>query len=118
MTNEELAERIQRGEKELMLELWLQVHKLVIQIVRKYLPLDGSTNQIEWDDLIQAGFLAVMDAVDDFTPMAGFSFTTYLSRHVANAANEAMAGAVKNKSGIPYIMQFRWNRPLVLGLTI
>lgn len=90
MSNEELAQRIQAGENDLTLELWEQVKRLVIKIIYKYLPKDGSTNRVELDDLIQAGFIGMLGAVKDFTPSEGFTFSTFLNHHLANEANKAL----------------------------
>ncbi|MGI1659612.1 MAG: sigma-70 family RNA polymerase sigma factor [Desulfitobacterium sp.] len=91
MSNEELCERIKAGEKDLIITLWEQVRKLIAKImIRDYLPRDGSTNKIETDDLIQAGFLGMMSAIEDFDPSSGFTFTTYLNYHLKTAASDAM----------------------------
>lgn len=91
MSNEEMAERIKAGERDLTLTLWEQVHKLIIKIIyTRYLPRDGSTNQVEIDDLLQAGFIAMTKAVGDFDSASGFAFTTYLTNHFKNAAREVL----------------------------
>jgi RNA polymerase sigma factor (sigma-70 family) len=91
VSNEELVDRIKAGEKELILDLWQKVRKLVIKIIlRRYLPEDGCTNRVELDDLIQAGFIGMIGAIRDFDSSRGFRFTTYLGKHLANAAREAL----------------------------
>ncbi|CAA7602448.1 RNA polymerase sigma factor, sigma-70 family [Acididesulfobacillus acetoxydans] len=89
MTNEELAERIQAAEKDLIPTLWGQVRKLIVKLSFRCLPRDGSS-LLELSDFEQAGFIATMKAVADFDPTSGFSFTTYLTNHFKNAAREVL----------------------------
>lgn len=74
MTNEELAAKIQQGERELIPELWNQVEKFVSQqagiCARKLEGFGGATEE----DMYQSGFLALVDAVDSFNPKEGMSF--------------------------------------------
>ena len=42
MTNEELVLKIKNGDRALVTDLWQQIRKLVIVMVRRYLPMDGS----------------------------------------------------------------------------
>ena len=90
MSNEEIAVLIQAGKSDLMLQLWEQVKRLVIKILFKYQPQDGSTNCVELDDLLQAGFIGMLSAVGDFDHTAGFAFATYLNYHLKNAARDAL----------------------------
>jgi|HigsolmetaGSP11D_1036233.scaffolds.fasta_scaffold00512_12 RNA polymerase sigma factor (sigma-70 family) len=91
MTNEELCERIRSGERDLIITLWEQIRSLVVKImIKDYLPRDGSTNKVELDDLIQAGFLGMLSAIEDFDPSSGFTFTTFLNYHLKNAARDAL----------------------------
>jgi RNA polymerase sigma factor (sigma-70 family) len=84
MTNEELALKIQAGQSDLILELWNNVKKLINVIACKYLPSDFRTNCFEIDDLIQAGYIGMINAIKDYDPSKEFKFTTYLKYHVKN----------------------------------
>ena len=78
MSNEELASRIQAGERELLPQLWEQVRRFVCKMApRRITALDGLSG-VELDDLIQSGFLAVVDAVGYFQPEGEYKFLTYL----------------------------------------
>lgn len=82
MTNEELAVQAQQGDQEAMLQLWTRVERLVHMKARHRLPNDGSTSRFDIDDLMQAGYLAMVAAVKDFDPASGYAFNTYLNNHL------------------------------------
>ena len=76
MTNEELAVLIQSGDKTRFLELWEQVKRFTWkQALRRIQALDGRRG-VEVDDLVQAGFIALVDTVRCYDASAGFSFMT------------------------------------------
>ena len=82
---EELVKRIQQGHTELYSELWEQVKDLIAWFAVRYINAflnGGKRLGIEVDDLIQAGFFAVHDAVENYDPACGAKFTTYLSYHI------------------------------------
>ncbi len=98
MTNEELVEQIQNGDRTLMESLWLQVERFVAQqanrfMARKYalnLPTAGMT----FDDLYIEGYFALEKAVRSFSADKG-SFIGWLAfylRSAFQAALRAMGG--------------------------
>ena len=89
MSNEELAARIQAGERELIPELWEQVRRFVWMKARsRYLLTDGYGG-VEVEDLAQSGFLALLEAVESFEPEGEYKFLTYLSYHLKTAFAES-----------------------------
>lgn len=89
MTNEELAVLIQNGERDKLLELWEQVQRFIRkQANRRAFALDGAGG-ITSDDLVQAGYLALVRAVDHFDPTAGGTFLTYFGYWLKDAFNQA-----------------------------
>lgn len=89
MTNEELALAIQAGERERLVELWEQVRKLVyLRAVRVRLAL-GNDRLADLDDLMQAGFLGLLAAVERYDPDGGYQFTTLLGYTLKTAFAEA-----------------------------
>ena len=73
MSNEDLAIRIADGEKELTLQLWLQVEKFIAVRAKSYFSackLNGSIS-FEIDDLIQEAYFAMLAAVKYFNPELG-----------------------------------------------
>ena len=78
MSNEELAARIQDGERELLPQLWEQVRRFVCRMAYRRIGVLDGIGGVELDDLIQSGFLAVVDAVGYFQPDGEYKFLTYL----------------------------------------
>ena len=72
MGNEELAAMVQAGDRDALLPLWEQVRRLVLKYARRWSGLGG----LEVDDLMQVGFIAVMEAADTYDGSA--AFTTWL----------------------------------------
>ena len=94
MTNEELAVIIQNGDDGYLPTLWEQVRKLIrIKAERYSRWLSENGKRIDpkdfVDDLTQAGYFAVIDAVKYFNAGAGLKFTTYLDNTLKNAFREA-----------------------------
>ena len=75
MTNEELARQIQQGERGLILSLWEQVRRFALQQARRwaYLGRGGVT----MEDLEQAAFLALLDALEGWKEEEGQFLTWY-----------------------------------------
>lgn len=81
MTNEELAAVIQAGSTDRMGVLWEQVRGLVAWKARHImtaLDLRGNPCGVEMDDLMQSGYIAMVEAVHYFNPGDGVSFSTCL----------------------------------------
>lgn len=94
MTNEELAVLIQNGDDGYLPTLWEQVRKLIRIKAEHYSRwLSENSKHIDpqdfVDDLTQAGYFAVIDAVKYFDASAGLKFTTYLDKTLKNAFREA-----------------------------
>ena len=85
MSNEELVAEIQAGSSERMGELWEQIRRFVIRQALR-VPLEGRAD-VELDDLIQSGYLALVDAVADYRPEQGL-FLTVLGYHLKTAFAE------------------------------
>lgn len=89
MTNEELASRIQTGQRELMPQLWEQVRGFIARMaIRRYILTDGFGG-VEIDDLVQAGFLGLCEAVERFDEAQGYKLLTYLRPCLTSAFYEA-----------------------------
>ena len=87
MTNEEMAVRIQQGETGLYSLLWERVEKLVTLLAGRYYARSQVTcarSGVEIEDLIQAGYFAMMDTAESFKAGSGYKLTTYLNRHLLN----------------------------------
>lgn len=66
-SNEELVLLIQSGRDDLLSQLWEQVERFVCQQARRWVQA-WQSRRVEFDDLYQSGFLAVIKAVENFDP--------------------------------------------------
>ena len=76
MTNEELAVMIQGGQADLVPTLWEQVERFVAKQAHRWFL--NNRRRVEFDDLYQSGFLAMMEAVRTFDPEGGSSFLSWM----------------------------------------
>ena len=74
MSNEELVALIQAGDRDRIVELWHQVQRMVYKQATRWAGLNGTTIE----DMTQAGFIAVLRAVDSYDPSRGTKFSTHL----------------------------------------
>lgn len=74
MSNEELVKEIQAGSKERLAELWEQVWGLVWRYAHRWARRNGT----EVEDLVQVGFIAMVQAADTCDVSTGYAFTTWL----------------------------------------
>lgn len=89
MTNEELAAAIQAGDRDKLPELWEQVRRLVYLRARRVYAALGDDRIADLDDLMQAGFFGLLEAVKRFDPSGGLKFTSYLGTTLKTAFAEA-----------------------------
>lgn len=84
MSNEELVAEIQSGSVELMGQLWDQVAGLIKWKAKRIMTvLEGCPGRgVEFEDLCQSGYLAMVAAVDTYDPAAGGTFSTWLMYHL------------------------------------
>ena len=73
-----------KGNPALMLSLWDAVRRLIALWANQYIhnAHEQGNRLFDTDDLIQSGYLALVDAVAGYDPEAGAEFTTYLHYHV------------------------------------
>lgn len=74
MSNEELVALIQAGYSDKLVVLWTQVRRMVYQQAARWAGPNGTT----LEDLEQAGFIAMLRAVDTYDPSKQVRFSTYL----------------------------------------
>lgn len=79
MTNEEI---IQQGGEDILTRLWVNNKAFIIRQAYRW----RNVGQVELDDLIQCGFLAVADTVKHYDPTSGAFITLlnfYIKKHFA-----------------------------------
>lgn len=106
LSNEELAMRIKKGEKELLPTLWEQAKNLIAWKAQRYFNHCSAlgTLHYELDDLIQEAYFAMLKAVEYYNQDRGYAFTTYLCYTLKTAFAE-VAGTRRPKQrndGIKY----------------
>ena len=114
MSNEELVAMIQAGAEECMGELWDQVAGLVkwrANHIMSALDLRGSPCGVELDDLIQSGYLALVKAVETYTPDDG-AFSTWLIYHLKTVFAEATGYRTKKGRLAPLNNALSMDKPL------
>lgn len=88
MTNEELAIEIQNGNTEYLPVLFDQVEKFIRKKAAQRLRVLGEDSGIEFDELYDSGYLAVIEAAKYFKPESGYKFLTFLDKPLKNAFAE------------------------------
>ena len=89
MSNEELTVLIQAGERERLPQLWAQVGRFVAKQAHRRMTATGGFGGVEFGDLYDAGYLALVAAVYSFDPEAGRSFVGWLALHLKTVFAEA-----------------------------
>ena len=83
MTNEELVALIQAGERDRLPELWEQVERFVASRANRLLiaigPDKAALAGVEFGDLYNSGYFALVDAAERYDPEAGAKFITFFA---------------------------------------
>ena len=114
VTNEQLVAAIQNGESGRMSELWEQVQGLVkwkVQKLMTALELRGTFCGVEFDDLVQCGYPAMVAAVESYSPESG-SFSTWLMYHLQKEFAEATGYRTKRGRCEPLNEAYSLDKPL------
>lgn len=77
MSNEELAVMIQSGDRDKLLVLWRQIERFAYGWAIRWERALGEHAGVTVDDLMQAAFLALLDALERWEPECGAKFITY-----------------------------------------
>ena len=111
MSNEELVARIQAGDQNGMTELWYQVEKFIAWKAQRIMPTLGESTIIEVDDLIQAGYFALVAAVATYSPSKG-EFVKWLSYYLQTAFAETAGYRTEKMRKDPTKCAVSLDRPL------
>ena len=115
MTNEDLALQIRNGRKEYTLQLWRQVERFIGQQAGRYMMSLDKCRGVEEDDLKQAGFLALLDAVNQYNPEGGAGFVHYLSFHLHSRFVEAAGLRTERTRSDPISSPISLDQPIEGG---
>lgn len=98
MTNEELAELIKAGHSEYCAELWENTKKLLFYKANNFYKNNRKRCAhagVELEDIKQACYLALLQAIRAYQPDNEYKFTTYLNYQFRNAVNNVLG--IKNE---------------------
>lgn len=114
MSNEELVAEIQAGAVDRMGELWGQVERLVKWKANHIMTaLEGCPGRgVEFEDLHQSGYLAMVTAVNTYDPAAGGAFSTWFMYHLKKAFAEATGYRTQKGREEPLNHALRLETPL------
>lgn len=110
MSNEELVAAIQSGEDR-MGELWAQVEKLVMWKAHRIMAVLNGRGGVEFDDLHQSGYPAMVAAVDSYKPEHGL-FSTWFMLHLKTAFAEATGYRTRKGQNEPLNNSLSLDTPL------
>lgn len=92
MTNEELVALIQAGERDRLPELWDQVERFVALQANRLLHVMGPDRAalagVEFGDLYNSGYFALVDAAERHDPEAGAKFITFFALRLKSYFSE------------------------------
>lgn len=94
MTNEELVAKIQAGERDRLPQLWSQVERFVAKRANHIMTMYAvgymaNSGGVEFDDLYNSGYLALVAAVDTYQPEKGMKFISWFAFFVKTAFGNA-----------------------------
>lgn len=105
MSNEELVQAYQEGNKQALTDLVINNKGLVYNVAYK-IKEKSYKDHIELDDLTQEGYLALINAAKLFNSDMNIKFTTYLVKSMSRKMYEYIFGASsKDKGNIKFIEQ-------------
>ena len=107
-TNEELAAAVQAGDYDALMRLWEQVRRLVLKQAHRWAGVGG----LEVDDLMQCGFIALMEAADTYDSDGGSAFSTWLVMHIRREFAAACGQRTERQRREPLLNALSIDAPL------
>lgn len=111
MTNEELAVEIQQGNTKRLPELWSGVEGLVRWKAGKLCTILGDNTRIEFDELYDAGYIALIKAVRTYNPKKA-AFSTHFMFFIRSAFAEVTGYRSSKQRNDPLRNAMSLNTPL------
>ena len=110
MTNEELAQLIKQGNKRYYATLWEQTSRLIHKLIYKHASKRKLPNDIDFDDILQCGYFAMVKAVTAYSPEKDLKFNTYLEFQVMNAIQLTIDRGQRKGMNTPRLQEYSYNR--------
>ena len=110
MTNEELAQLIKQGNKRYYATLWEQTSRLIHKLIYKHASKRKLPNDIDFDDILQCGYFAMVNAVTAYSPEKDLKFNTYLEFQVMNAIQLTIDRGQRKNINTPRLQEYSYNR--------
>lgn len=110
MTNEELVKLIKQGNKRYYATLWEQTSKLIHKLIYKHASKRKLPNDIDFDDILQCGYFAMVNAVNAYNPEKDLKFNTYLEFQVMNAIQLTIDRGQRKGMNTPRLQEYSYNR--------
>lgn len=114
MTNEELAQQIQQGERDLILPLWEQVRRFARDRAFRWHRATGGRGGVTLDDLEQEAFIALLEALEGWDEKAG-KFLTWYDLRLKSAFTAATAQRMQRDRLDPLESALSLDTPLLDG---
>lgn len=114
MSNEELVVQIQNGSPERTEELWKRVERLIkwkANRIMTALELRGSACGVEFEDLVQCGYLAMVAAAESYSPEKG-RYASWLMYHLQTEFAKATGYRTKHGQNEPLNDAFSLDKPM------
>ncbi len=98
LSNEELAARIKDGDTSLIPLLWGRCRRTVTLLAVRNRWITEKRACIDWDDLMQCGYFAMLEAIKSYKPEKGYKFVTYMTYEYKSEIY-ALIGVKKTHNG-------------------
>jgi len=85
-----IIERIKTGDADALQDLWNANKRLVAHVALSYLNTLAQRNSIDFDDLLQVGYIGLHNAANKYDPGKGASYATYAIYHIKNELRRAL----------------------------
>ena len=112
MTNEELVQLIKDGNKQYYHTLWEQTSKLIYRLIDKHGKSRILPNDIDFEDIQQCGYFAMVEAVRLYSEDKGLKFNTYLEYQVMTAINKTIDRGQRKRPQTARIKERSYNVPI------
>lgn len=99
MSNEEMVAAIQEGNTALLESLWNQMQRMVYTFAYRHYTATQGRGGVTVEDLVQIGYLAMMDAIGRYDP-AEAAFSTFLVQYLRKYFQEASGRLYQDKRGV------------------